>query len=67
MLLDTIATILLVGMMFVPVLNILVGTVAGAALVGPLGAVTGFLISATILLAQHQFLGLRRSGYRLQF
>ncbi len=52
------------GMMLVPVLNILVGTVAGAALVGPLGAVTGFLISATILLAQHQLLGQRREGYK---
>jgi hypothetical protein len=64
MLLDTIATILLMGMMLVPVLNVVVGAVAGAALAGPIGAVTGFLISATILLAQHQLLGQRRAEYK---
>lgn len=62
MLLDTIATILLMGMMLLPVLNIVVGTVAGAAMAGPLGAVIGFLISATILLALHQLCRLRRVG-----
>jgi len=54
MLLDTIATVVLLGMMLVPGFNIIVGTIAGAVLIGPLGALSGFLLGASIMLAQRR-------------
>ena len=38
MLLDAIATVILLGMMFIPLVNIIVGVVIGADLAGPPGA-----------------------------
>jgi hypothetical protein len=40
---EALATVILLGLMFIPVLNLLVGVVAGAVLGGPVGAVVGFI------------------------
>jgi hypothetical protein len=49
MLLDAIATIILGGMMLIPLVNVIVGAVIGAGLGGPLGGVLGigFAIAIT--------------------
>lgn len=48
MLLDAIATVILAGLMLVPLINVIVGGVAGAGLLGPLGAVAGVLLALGI-------------------
>jgi len=52
MLLDAIATVILVGMMFIPLVNIIVGVVVGADLGGPPGALCGLLSALAISAAQ---------------
>ncbi len=48
MLLDAIATAILAGLMLIPIVNIVVGAVVGAGLVGPLGAIAGVLLAIGI-------------------
>ena len=52
MLLDAIATVILLGMMFIPLVNIIVGVVIGADLAGPPGALCGLLSALAISAAQ---------------
>ena len=46
--LNAIATIILVGMMFIPIINLVVGTVAGACLFGLVGGFAGAALAALI-------------------
>jgi hypothetical protein len=48
MLLDAIATVILTGLMLVPLVNVLVGGVAGGGLLGPLGVTIGVLLAIAI-------------------
>jgi hypothetical protein len=48
MLLDAIATVILAGLMLLPLLNVVVGGVAGAGLLGPLGGLAGILLAIAI-------------------
>ncbi len=48
MLLDAIATVILAGMMLVPLVNVIVGGVLGAGLAGPLGGVVGILLAIAV-------------------
>ena len=52
MLLDAIALVILLGMMLVPLVNIVVGVTVGAGFAGPPGAVCGALIAFAITGAQ---------------
>jgi hypothetical protein len=59
MLLDAIALLILMGMMFIPLVNIIVGVVVGAGLAGPPGALFG-LLSALAISAAQKIIGDRR-------
>ena len=59
--LDTVATIILAGMMLIPGINLLVGIVAGGASFGVLGGFAGAAIAALITLAENQLID-RRVG-----
>lgn len=48
MLLDAIATVILAGLMLIPLVNVIVGGVLGAGLAGPLGGVLGILLAVAI-------------------
>jgi hypothetical protein len=48
MLLDAIATVILAGLMLIPLVNVIVGGVLGAGLAGPLGGVVGILLAIAI-------------------
>ena len=48
MLLDAIATVILAGLMLIPLVNVIVGGVLGAGLAGPLGGVIGILLAVAI-------------------
>jgi hypothetical protein len=48
MVLDAIATVILSGLMLVPIVNVFVGAVCGAGLFGPSGIVAGVLLSIGI-------------------
>jgi hypothetical protein len=48
MLLDAIATVILAGLMLIPLVNVVVGGVVGAGLAGPLGGITGILLAIAI-------------------
>ncbi len=48
MLLDAIATVMLAGLMLVPLLNVIVGGVGGAGLAGPVGGIIGILLAIAI-------------------
>ncbi len=48
MLLDAIATVILTGLMFIPLVNFVVGGVVGAGLMGPAGAATGVLLALSV-------------------
>jgi predicted PurR-regulated permease PerM len=50
--LDTIATVFLAGMMFVPLINLFVGIIVGAGLFGFWGAIAGAAIAILITIAQ---------------
>lgn len=60
MLLDAIATVILAGMMLVPVLNILVGVIVGAGLAGIPGCLIGLAI-AILVTAAEKFAADRRA------
>jgi hypothetical protein len=52
MLLDAIATVILAGMMLVPFLNVFVGAIVGAGLVGTPGAAAGVLLALAVTAAE---------------
>jgi len=52
MLLDAIALVILAGMMFIPLVNVIVGVIVGAGLAGPPGALAGALFAIVITAAQ---------------
>ena len=52
LLLDAIALVILLGMMLVPLVNIIVGVTVGAGLAGPPGALCGALIALAITAGQ---------------
>jgi hypothetical protein len=60
MLLDAIALLILIGMMFIPVVNVVVGVVVGAGPAGPPGALCG-LLSALAISAAQTIIGKRKS------
>jgi hypothetical protein len=62
MLLNAIAIIILAGMMLIPGINLLVGTVAGSASFGVSGGFAGAAIAVLITLAENQFIDRRRVG-----
>jgi hypothetical protein len=62
MLLDAIALILLSGMMFIPLVNIIVGVLVGAGVAGPPGALFGLLSALAISAAQKIFSHRRQWG-----
>lgn len=53
MLLDTIATIILAGMMLIPVVNVFAGVIVGAGLGGTIGAIAGLLLALSIMAAEN--------------
>lgn len=53
MLPDMIASIILIGMMLVPVLNLFVGVIVGAGVAGVSGAAVGLLAALLIMAAEH--------------
>jgi hypothetical protein len=48
MLLDAIATVILAGLMLIPLVNVIAGGVVGAGLLGPLGGAIGILLAIAI-------------------
>ena len=46
--LDAVATIILAGMMFIPIINLVVGTIAGTCLFGVAGGFAGAALAALI-------------------
>ena len=55
MLLDTIATVILGGMMLIPVVNVFAGVIVGAGLGGVVGAFAGLLLALIIMAAERLF------------
>ena len=51
--LDAIALVILAGMMFIPIINVVVGIVAGAAMLGLPGGFAGGALAALITLAKY--------------
>ena len=49
--LDAVATIILAGMMFIPIINLVVGTVAGTCLFGVAGGFAGAALAVLITIA----------------
>ena len=49
--LDAVATIILAGMMFIPIINLVVGTVAGTCLFGVAGGFAGVALAVLITIA----------------
>ena len=64
MLVDAIATIILMGMMLVPFVNVLVGAIVGSGLGGPPGCIAGIVLAIAITLAE-KIIGDRRGWFRL--
>ena len=60
MIFDAIALIVLSGMMLVPLINIVVGLIAGAWLGGPAGALVGLSL-AVLIAAMEKLIGDRHS------
>jgi hypothetical protein len=58
--LDVLATVILVGMMFVPVINLFVGIIVGGAAFAVWGAAGGAAIAVLITIAEHQVLDWRQ-------
>ena len=52
LLLDAIASVILLGMMMVPIVNIFAGIILGAALGGVPGGVLGFLLAVIVIVAE---------------
>jgi hypothetical protein len=59
MLLDAIALLILIGMMFIPLVNVVVGIVVGAGVAGLPGALCG-LLSALAISAAQTIIGKRK-------
>jgi hypothetical protein len=57
MLLDTIAIVILAGMMLVPVVNIFVGVVVGAGLGGAAGVSAGLVLAVAVTAAERLVVG----------
>jgi LytS/YehU family sensor histidine kinase len=57
---DAIATVILAGMMFVPIINLFVGIIVGASLFAYWGAAAGAAIAVLITIAQNQILDWRQ-------
>ena len=49
--LDAVATIILAGMMFIPIINLVVGTIAGTCLFGVAGGFAGAALAVLITIA----------------
>jgi hypothetical protein len=64
MLLDIIATIILAGMMLVPLVNIFVGTIVGAGLAGLSGGMLGLAL-AVVVTAAVKLVGVRRGWFEV--
>ena len=62
MLLDAIATVILAGMMLIPLVNVFVGVIVGAGLVGTPGAVAGVLL-AIVVTAAEKLIGDQRGWF----
>jgi hypothetical protein len=60
--LDAVATIILAGMMFIPIINIVVGIVVGGAVFGVSGGFAGASIAVLITLAENQLIDRLRVG-----
>jgi hypothetical protein len=58
---DSIATILLIGMMLVPLVNIVTGAIVGVAVGGPAGGLVGVALSIAITLIENEFAGRRET------
>jgi predicted membrane protein len=52
--LDAVATIILAGMMFIPIINLVVGILAGASMFGFPGGIAGAAVAFLITIAQKQ-------------
>jgi predicted membrane protein len=52
--LDAVATIILAGMMFMPIINLVVGIIVGACCFGFSGAIAGAALAFLITIAQKQ-------------
>jgi hypothetical protein len=52
--LDAVATIILAGMMFIPIINLVVGIIAGACMFGFPGGIAGATFAFLITIAQKQ-------------
>jgi hypothetical protein len=52
--LDAVATIILAGMMFIPIINLVVGVIAGACMFGFSGGIGGATLAFLITIAQKQ-------------
>ena len=52
--LDAVATIILTGMMFIPIINLVVGIIAGACMFGFPGGIAGAALAFLITIAQKQ-------------
>ena len=52
--LDAVATIILAGMMFIPIINLVVGIIAGASMLGIPGGIGGAALAFLITIAQKQ-------------
>ena len=52
--LDAIATIILAGMMFIPIINLVVGIIGGACMFGFSGGIAGAALAFLITIAQKQ-------------
>ena len=59
MLPDLIATVILAGMMLVPLVNVVAGLIIGSALGGAAGALGGFCLAVAILAGERWLIGLR--------
>ena len=58
--LDAIATIVLVGMMFIPIINLFVGVIVGGAVFAYWGAAGGAAIAVLITIAENRILDWRQ-------
>ncbi len=65
MLLDAIATVILAGMMLIPIANLFVGAVVGASLGGLPGGIAGFVVAVAVT-AVEKLLGDRRGWFELR-
>ena len=57
MILDAIAVVVLCGMMAIPLINIVVGLIAGACLGGPAGALVGVALAVLIIVIEKRIAG----------